>query len=95
MLMSKRRIGNRVALVNWVLTSVSLGIRMKRLSKVRSLTDMRSMECTRPSVSPIWMASPTWNGFSQIRKMPLIRLERLVCEANPIATPAMPAARPG
>ena len=84
--------GKWVRLVTWVLMIVSLGMRTSRLSKVRSLTESRSMERTSPAVSPTLMMSPTTKGCSAIRNSPLIRLEAEVCEAKPRATVRMPAA---
>jgi hypothetical protein len=80
--------------VTWLFTIVSFGMRMKRLSKVRSLTERVSMERTRPTVSPTWITSSTSKGFSPMRKNPEITLETEVWEAKPTRSPRRPR-RPG
>ena len=90
--MSILRMGNRVMLVTSEVRIFSLGMRTNRLSKVRILMDSRSMDWMMPVVVPMRITSPTANGFSEIRKRPLMMLDTLVWEAKPRAIPTMPAA---
>jgi hypothetical protein len=50
------------------------------------------MDSIVPILELTWTTSPTLNGFSEIKNIPLIILEKLVCDAKPIATPKIPAA---
>ena len=77
---------------NFVFTSVSLGMRTERLSKVRRVSAIRPISSTVPLKVPTSITSPFSKGRSPTMKSPEMRFDREVCEAKPIATPAMPAA---